>query len=197
MRKVAAIVLAAMLSEARADESWFDGHWVLDRDATLSAISQAADERVAELAEDPETRSKVSVAQIRQSMDKALPASTKAIIALWDANGDPELDVDSGTISGKYRGTWFERVPYSLRPIEPGVFEVVSTFEGRQWRSLVRRTPAGFCRVLYGPYEDPLGDDSVWISRECFRRHREGSGRSKVFGMSLWLASGGVIAHRV
>ena len=173
MRKPVAVIALVLLNiRIQADESWFEGHWVLDRDATFAAMSDAGERRIQDLVEDPSTESEISEQQIRDSMYKAEQSHKKQLVALWDSHGDIELQIDAGNISQKYEQVWSEPVPYSLRPIERGVFEVLSTHpDGAQWRSLVRRTRAGFCKTVFGPHEDPPDPNSPVFAQECFRRH--------------------------
>jgi hypothetical protein len=62
--------------------------------------------------------------------------------------------VADGQITVRDKGVSYPPVPYSLRPIEPGAFELVSFGkDDGDLRSEVRRSAGGFCFTFYGSYD--------------------------------------------
>jgi hypothetical protein len=167
---VAQLMVMSVCVAAQADESWFDGHWILDREATLAAWTEATEARIAKNIEQPEEElAGLSAEAIRASIEHARHLTEKSVVKLWDAQGETELDVNSGTIAFRWRDDWLEPEPYSLRPIEPGVFEVVGSSEGEQQKCVVHKTKTGFCRTACGTYNEQSRPDASCIRKSASR----------------------------
>ena len=141
-------LLALLALQSQADELWFEKHWILDREATLEFWTQ----------EFP-----------NEHRDKIL----SSITTQWDEIGETELLVEAGMISARISGEWYPSVSYSIRPVEPGVFEMIGLSELQpQMKSVVHKTASGFCRTDYGYYEDRVPESEIRPTyHECYKQN--------------------------
>ena len=143
-------LLVVLALQSQADELWFEKHWILDREATLEIWAHEFH---------PEYR------------DKILTGITNR----WDETGETELLVDAGMIALRFNGKWYPSIPYFIRPIEPGVFEVTGLSELQpELKSVVHKTVSGFCRTDYGYYKNSILEREIKpTNHECYKQNSE------------------------
>ncbi len=152
-RVLSTLLLVGASAIAFADESWFEGRWISDPDASIESLTHG--------------RSATCITN-------APPAPNGGCTTVKDRwsemlAGAPgrEWIVDSGILEYLEDGYVRSRSVYSIRPIKEGRFELLTDEQGVQLYVIVQRTKTGFCTAYGGDYTQPQSDPRF---ADCYKR---------------------------
>jgi hypothetical protein len=146
MARILAALLASLttVTGAFADEAWFDGAWVIDREHTLELWTHDMSPHAREL--------------FSERMEQ-----------IWDENASRRVVISHGIIHAHLGNGSIAEHAYSIRPMRNDQFELVVQTEDLA-SVLVKRTETGFCWKIEPYYVPESRSMAERFDTECFIR---------------------------
>jgi hypothetical protein len=154
-----ASVVVVAAAPASAGESWFEGRWIFDEDASIESITDGHPYALAcntgKSADGAPTTQCITLKEKLGDLMAGQRASE------WMFESERAALLDDGVVQARY--------VYTINAIEEGTFELQLKTDELQFASTVQRTRAGFCMTPFGG-DYPTHFDRGSTFSGCYKR---------------------------